>query len=984
VLDVNTIYACSAGTSAAYYTQYLTPDGTGERPGIWAGRGAAQLGLAGEVTTEDLEALLSGHDPHTGELLGSRFVDRVTKHGKLIHAVAGFDGTFSAPKSVSVLWALTGDDGWREAHDLAVQAVVDHVERYGATTRVRVNGPRSYPDAVGLTMAIFPQSTSREDDPQLHTHWITSSKVQLPDGRWYALDASYLKDNQRALGGLYQSVLRSELTARYGVAWEPIVKGQAEIAGIPDEVLETFSKRTRQVEDLRDLLLGAFREREGRDPTKREYAVISREAATDSRRDKTGIPLDELMPRWRAEAEGIGWTADRVLTAARQAARTNPQQPVPTLDAVLDQVSVKASTWKRIDVLRAICDLTPVQSGFDGTRWARTLEATTDQVIGEHLRLDPPPTGPVRASDGRSIWLDPNTSHLTHPTVLAQEERIITFALDAQDATPTASRTVDTGGLDVLQADAARAVAGNDRLVLVVGPAGTGKTTTLAAARTDFAHHHRPVFGVAPTAKAARVLQAETGMRTETLAKLLYEWDRPAGPDPSLRLMAGTTLVVDESGMVGTTSLDRLVGLARTQHWRLVLVGDPAQLQAVGRGGMFSELCRTGRTHELATIHRFTQRWEQTATLALRDARPDALAAYLDHDRISAGGIEDHLDAIAHAWTRHHAQGRTVAVTAETNAHVDLLNDAIQTRRRNTGDLDPRGVVPIAGDETAGPGDLIVTRRNDRALLDDHGEPVRNRERWHVEAVHADGSLTATRTTGSGSVTLPADYVAAHVRLGYAATAHGHQGDTLDVSYTLVSTSTTHRGLYVGATRGRHDNQLHVITDTPDLGEAADVLAWVLTNDRADIPATVQRRRLTELDRVPLSLEEQLAVANQAVAFAGTQAQPFENAVTSAREELVAATVDLGELRRQADQAGPWRRRGYREPLQAAQERVASATLDHQDALDAAQPTRTALAHAADVRDRIDQQLDTQRLRRRLDDLTRQPALGHEPPGLSL
>lgn len=701
MLDVNTIYAYSAGTSAAYYTQYLTPDGTGERPGIWTGRGAAQLGLSGEVTTEDLEALLSGLDPHTGALLGSRFVDRVTKHGKLIHAVAGFDGTFSAPKSVSVLWALTGDDGWREAHDLAVQAVVDHVERYGATTRVRVKGPRSYPDAIGLTMAIFPQSTSREDDPQLHTHWITSAKVQLPDGRWYALDASYLKDNQRALGGLYQSVLRAELTARYGVVWEPIVKGQAEIAGIPDEVLETFSKRTRQVEDLRDMLLGAFREREGRDPTKREYAVISREAAADSRRDKTGIPLDELMPRWRAEAEGIGWTGERVLTAARQATRTNPQQPLPTLDAVLDQVSVKASTWKRVDVLRAICDLTPVQAGFDGTRWARTLEATTDQVIGEHLRLDPPTDGPVRASDGRSIWLDPNTSHLTHPAVLAQEERIITFVLDAHDTAPAPSPTVDTDGLDVLQADAARAVAGQDRLV--VGPAGTGKTTTLAAAHTDLAHHHRPVFGVAPTAKAARVLQAETGVRTETLAKLLHEWNRPDGPHPSLRLMAGTTLVVDETRMVGTASLDRLVGLARAQHWRLVLVGDPAQLQAVGRGGMFSELCRTGRTHELATIHRFTQRWEQAATLQLRDAHADALDAYLDHDRISAGGIEDHLDTIAHAWTTHHAAGRTVAVTAETNSHVDLLNDAIQTQRRTPATSTPGAPYPSLVTRPPGP-----------------------------------------------------------------------------------------------------------------------------------------------------------------------------------------------------------------------------------------------------------------------------------------
>ncbi|MFP5579449.1 MAG: AAA family ATPase, partial [Acidimicrobiia bacterium] len=418
--------------------------------------------------------------------------------------------------------------------------------------------------------------------------------------------------------------------------------------------------------------------------------------------------------------------------------------------------------------------------------------------------------------------------------------------------------------------------------------------------------------------------------------------------------------------------------------WRLVLVGDPAQLQAVGRGGMFSELCRTGRTHELATIHRFTQRWEQTATLALRDARPDALDAYLDHDRISAGDLEDHLDAIAQAWTTHHAAGRSVAVTAETNAHVDLLNDTIQYRRRQLGHLDAGRAAPIGGAETAGPGDLIVTRRNDRTLVDDRGEPVRNRERWHVDTVHRDGALTVTRTTGSGTATLPADYVRDHVRLGYAATAHGHQGDTVDVSYTLVSTSTTHRGLYVGATRGRHDNQLHVITDTTDLGEAADVLAWVLTNDRADIPATVQRRRLTEQAHVPLSLEEQLTLANQAVATAQQRAAPFERAVHDARDRLATATAELRDLEREADRARPWQRRRYTEPLHAAHAKVDTASADNQDAVHAAAPTRNALSRVTDQRDRLDRQLDIERTRQRLDDLTRRPSLGREPPGLSL
>ena len=124
-----------------------------------------------------------------------------------------------------------------------MRTALEHLERFGATTRVRVDGRRQHPDTLGLTVATFRQTTSRADDPQLHTHAVISSKVQTEDGRWWALDARYLKRNQRMLGGLYQSVLRAELTHRYGIGWEPIVNGQAEIAGMPAELLEVFSKR---------------------------------------------------------------------------------------------------------------------------------------------------------------------------------------------------------------------------------------------------------------------------------------------------------------------------------------------------------------------------------------------------------------------------------------------------------------------------------------------------------------------------------------------------------------------------------------------------------------------------------------------------------------------------------------------------------------------------------------------------------------------
>jgi conjugative relaxase-like TrwC/TraI family protein len=216
VLRVTTIHANTAGVSARYYTRYLADEGP-DGEGYWLGRQASGLGLSGAVSTEGLEALLSGHDPRTGTRLGRALIDRYDAKGRLIPAVAGFDGTFSAPKSLSVWWGLTEDPGLLEAHDVAVRAVLEHIERYGATTRVRVNGARQHPDTQGLTIAAFRQATSREDDPQIHTHVVFSAKVRAPDGQWLALDARYLKRHQRALGGLYQSVLRGELST--ATAW---------------------------------------------------------------------------------------------------------------------------------------------------------------------------------------------------------------------------------------------------------------------------------------------------------------------------------------------------------------------------------------------------------------------------------------------------------------------------------------------------------------------------------------------------------------------------------------------------------------------------------------------------------------------------------------------------------------------------------------------------------------------------------------------
>ncbi len=894
MLRVSTIRASSAGASAKYYTRYLT-GAPGEVPGVWAGGQAAGLGLSGTVRRDDLQPLLEGRDPFSGIRLGYPLVDRVTADGRVVHAVAGFDATFSAPKSLSVCWALSGDDRFLKAHDVAVTAVLAHLEQLGSTTRIRCNGGRLHPDTQGLTMAVFRQTTSRADDPQIHTHAVISAKVRTADFRWMALDARYLKKYQRMLGGMYQSVLRSELTHLLGVEWGPIVKGQAEIAGVPKDLLAVFSKRAAAIDDAMVVKLDDFRDREGREPSPKERAALEREASADTRGGKSGLGVVDLATRWQSEAAAVGWTVERLIEHVQRAAPDRSQTDSLTVSDVVEAVSAQHSSWGRPDVIQAICDVQRPVSQMSGHRWAVAIEHAADKVLERCVELDPPDATQRRDSDGRSLWIEPTAPRFTSQAVLVQEERIVTWALDAQADPVSPSRTVERTGLDVLQTDAAASVAGDDRLVLVVGPAGAGKTRMLAAAVNDLHQQHRPVFGVAPTARAARVLEGETGMRADTVAKLLHEWQRSDRPPLSeYRLRAGATVVVDEAGMVSTPALHQLVSLAESHRWRLVLVGDHRQLQAVGRGGLFAELCANGHVNELERLHRFTHPWEATASLHLRAGDPRALDAYQAHDRIIPGSLEDHLAAMAETWIENRHRGKTVALVASTNDHVDAINHAVQVARVAAGYLSPDIAAQIAGGEHAHVGDIVATRRNDRTLITSAGETVRNRETWVVTATGTDGALTVTREQGHGTVTLPADYAHVHVRLGYAATEHGYQSDTVDHSISLVSAVTTCRGLYVAATRGREQNLLCVVTDSGDVAEARDTLETILAFDRADIPAVTQRRTLAH--------QQPAETARQAATPTGRCVVPewFDPLRAELRRELNDAEQALtsGEARR--------------------------------------------------------------------------------------
>jgi ATP-dependent exoDNAse (exonuclease V) alpha subunit len=272
-------------------------------------------------------------------------------------------------------------------------------------------------------------------------------------------------------------------------------------------------------------------------------------------------------------------------------------------------------------------------------------------------------------------------------------------------------------------------VAGDGWLELIVGPAGAGKTTMLAKAVLNLAVQGRRAFGVAPTATAAEVLATDTNVRADTLDKLLTEHSHPSRPpDPVFDLAAGTTVIVDEAATASTPKLAQLFRLADRHYWRVILVGDPRQFSAVGRGGMFAQLVDIHGAVELDQVHRFHYAWERQASLRLRTGDPTAVIEYDRRGRIHGGTLEQTEAEVIGAWLEARCRGETVALMANNTDTVSHLNQLAQQTRITAKELDPTGPRLRMGDTLMLVGDEVVTRRNNRRLRTDRGLMVKNRD----------------------------------------------------------------------------------------------------------------------------------------------------------------------------------------------------------------------------------------------------------------
>ncbi|MGE3194523.1 MAG: MobF family relaxase [Microbacteriaceae bacterium] len=896
-----------------YYREKGTP------PGRWYGNDLGAFGdgslRVGDPVHEHQLRLLLGHacDPLTAQPLGRRFANYETPANAMReqtprlpgalqlmdkadamseiadkaaakrsqNAVAGFDHTFSVPKSVSALWAISdaGTQGMvARAHHAAMQEVLGMLERDVAATRVGAdagNGSVRQVEVSGVVATGYDHYDSRASDPQLHTHLVIANRVRSAEDptKWRTLDSRPIHAAVVALSEHYNGVLADHIARDLGLAWERRGRGTGrnpgyELAAVPDELIAEFSSRSHDIQAEFDRLVQAWRtDHGGREPSPRRLLRLRQKATLTTRPDKTLHSLAELTEQWRSRAtrvlgaDATDWASSVLRGTRRQVLLRADDISTAELEelgaSVAQAVGQKRSTWRRWN-LYAEAARQLIDQRFASTTDRETVMAiVVDAAERASVSITPGEVAFVpadfRRADGSSEFRMKHGAIYTSQQNLDAEARILALAMDTAGPTAALSSieraTRKRRDGVVLSHDQARAVeqiaVSGRRVDVLVGPAGSGKTSTLAAIRAAWEQEHGKgtVVGLAPTAAAAQVLAEELGIPTENTAKWATEHDLGRW-----NFVAGQLVIVDEASLSGTFLLDRLTEHAAAVGAKVLLVGDRQQHGAVDASGVFGFVADSIQNRpELTEIWRFRHDWERQASLRLRLGEGAVVDEYDQQGRVAGGEHDAMLDAAYSGWLSDLAHRQTSLMIAETNEAVRALNLRARLDRIEAGLVDDARGVRLHDGTEAGAGDIVVTRQNDRRIR--HGRTwVKNGDLWTVVAAHADGSIDI-RPIGAehGSIRLHAAYVAEQLELAYAITAYRAQGMTVDTAHAVVaSTSMTRESLYVAMTRGRESNRVYVATDQSALEEhqqqsagvsATSILRGILVHRGAELSA---------------------------------------------------------------------------------------------------------------------------------------------------
>lgn len=828
--------AAMAGGQENYYLSLAAEDyyvNGGEPVGRWLGRGAEALGLVGDVTKTALRNLFLGFAPD-----GSRPLVQQQRTSERTRQ-PGWDLTFSAPKSVSVLWSQVAAPERRvieHAHFAAVQKALTYLEQAASFSRRGKGGQEL--DRADLVVATFEHGTSRAQEPQLHTHALVLNVAGRPDRTFGTLRSRDLYQHKMAAGALYRAELAHQLQVALGLALAPKERW-FEVVGVPNTLLEVFSTRRAEIEK-------AFSEGGFSSARAKEILALS------TRGKKQHVARSDLLAHWRKVGEELGFSQDQVQailgrTGVERDLKGDLRLVGRAADAAVKRTLESESTFGERDLVRAL---------------AESLQATgisTDTLLGE-----------VRSRLAHSpdlVRLDEEGGYFRYTTKeMLNAEQLLFDAADRSRGSE-AHRVSERVLSEVVQryptirddqrAALARITTDPGSIQCVIGMAGTGKTFMLRAAREAWEGAGYKVVGAALAAKAARELEKGAGIKSRTIASLLFLLGRSLASDlvhhaqqvaraamkkpisrvPKLPIDERTILVIDEAGMVGTRMLQKLIDLLERRGAKVVLVGDDRQLQPIEAGGPFRAMTQRLGAARLTVIERQYEEWMRDAVRQFADG--DARGGLTQYALAERLHIEKDRDAALRRLISEWATRRTQhlpdsVILASTNDEARKLNRAAQAARRKLGELKTRGAHSHRGEQYQ-EGDRIVFTHNDRGLGVFNGdlgtiEMIRSPlVPWKAELTvrldrEAAGSPKPLRVTFT-----PRDY--GDFELGYALTTHKAQGMTVERAFVLAGGAMQDREqAYVQMSRAREETRLFV--DEATAGEDLVELARAMSRPR--------------------------------------------------------------------------------------------------------------------------------------------------------
>ncbi|WP_307799066.1 MobF family relaxase [Pseudonocardia alni] len=875
----------------AVYERFLDPRDTAfGDPSQWDTAGT--LGHTGRkyLSEDQIYAAALGHEPDASP---ERRAQLRTEAGqKARHNVAFYDATFSVQKSVTLLHTAfearevaarqAGDEdtaaAWGEFRTAVEDAIwagnnaaLELLQDKAGYTRVGRHGGAAgrYADAHEFTVASFFQHDSRDRDPQLHIHNTILNRVEGPDGIWRTVDGRSLHRWRPAAAAVAERTTEERITASLGLMMATRPDGKArEVVGVSEQAMSLISTRRHKVTAKTAELVEAFETRYGHAPNGYQLERLAQQAtlATRARKSHHGETREDLLDRVAARmdaeiAGGLAGIADAALAARPGEVAPMQWSPAEVVSVALAEVQNSRTVWARPDLIRALNSALPDHLGVsDGGQIAKLLDILADEAMTTDLTSvqTKRPAADVlpdeyKLANGDSAFEAPGAT-LYATTGHVHTERILAGAAGRHDGERLPDAAIDrflTGlavegtRLGAAQEAAVRGVLGSgSRVETLVGPPGTGKSFTvgmMARAWTDpdlTGGPERRVFGLA-TAQAATTVLAEQGLTARNIAAWLATQDRLTAGRPrddtdlGFRLHAGDIVVVDESAMTDTPALAAIHGHVDAAGAKLLLVGDPRQLAAIGAGGGMDLIARAGGArYELNEARRFTHVWEREASLRLREGDTTVLEEYHRQGRlIDCGDVTAAETAAARAWLADTLNGTPSLLLVDTNEQADRLSSELRAQLVDLGLVAESGVRLGRTGAYAGVGDVVEARAigHDLAGYEGNTRAPHTRERFRVLGVRDDGGLDVTTDlTRAGNevsvgerMVLSPRFVADDLALGYAGTRYCGQGATVTTCHSVVTDRTDHAAALVGLTRGTDANTAYVATVT-ELPDAAD------------------------------------------------------------------------------------------------------------------------------------------------------------------